>query len=99
MGPSGGVVQRGVVLLAQLFGSGGGHLGASLRRRGLRRRAATPESTYGAGVWHDDALFGKAGCMQPEIGHPVVSVFRSRLLKDAETSGYGELAARMEDRA
>ena len=37
--------------------------------------------------------------MEPETAHPVVTVFRSRLLADAEANGYGELAAHMEDRA
>ncbi len=46
-----------------------------------------------------DAVFGKAGPMEPETAHPVVTVFRSRLLADAEANGYGELAAHMEDRA
>ena len=31
--------------------------------------------------------------------HPVVTVFRSRLLPEAEANGYPELAARMEARA
>jgi heme-degrading monooxygenase HmoA len=37
--------------------------------------------------------------MEPEIARPVVTVFRSRLRRDAVTNGYGELAARMEARA
>ena len=37
--------------------------------------------------------------MEPDNEHPVVTVFRSRLRHDAEANGYGELAARMEDRA
>ena len=37
--------------------------------------------------------------MEPEIARPVVTVFRSRLRRDAEANGYGELAARMEGRA
>ena len=37
--------------------------------------------------------------MEPDTAHPVVTVFRSRLLADAEANGYGELAAHMEDRA
>ena len=46
-----------------------------------------------------DAVFGKAGPMEPDTAHPVITVFRSRLRDDAETNGYGELAARMEARA
>ncbi|MCL4446543.1 MAG: antibiotic biosynthesis monooxygenase [Actinobacteria bacterium] len=37
--------------------------------------------------------------MERETSRPVVTVFRSRLREDAEANGYGELAARMEDRA
>ena len=37
--------------------------------------------------------------MEPEIARLVVTVFRSRLRRDAEANGYAELAARMEDRA
>lgn len=37
--------------------------------------------------------------MKSEIAQPVVTIFRSRLLEDAETNGYSELAARMENRA
>jgi heme-degrading monooxygenase HmoA len=37
--------------------------------------------------------------MEPEVTHRVVTVFRSRLRRDAEANGYGELALRMEARA
>ncbi len=37
--------------------------------------------------------------MEPGTDQPVVTVFRSRLRDDAETNGYGELAAAMEARA
>ena len=37
--------------------------------------------------------------MEPEIARPVVTVFRSRLRRDAAANGYAELARRMEDRA
>jgi heme-degrading monooxygenase HmoA len=48
---------------------------------------------------HDAVHFGEAFGMEPEIARPVVTVFRSRLRREAETNGYGELAARMEARA
>ena len=89
---------------APVLGGGGiartsGRRVISLTTPPRRHDDTAPEATSGAGLRHHDALFGKAGRMQPEIGHPVVSVFRSRLLEDAETNGYGVLAARMEARA
>ena len=37
--------------------------------------------------------------MEPDTAHPVITVFRSRLLADADANGYSELATHMEDRA
>ncbi len=48
---------------------------------------------------HDAVRFDKAGRMEPEIARSVVTVFRSRLRRDAEANGYAALAARMEARA
>jgi len=63
------------------------------------RGDTTLEATSGVGIRHDAVRFGEACGMEPEIARPVVTVFRSRLRRDAETNGYGELAARMEARA
>jgi len=48
---------------------------------------------------HDAVRFGETFGMEPEIARPVVTVFRSRLRRGAETNGYAELAARIETRA
>ena len=64
-----------------------------------RHDDTVPEATSGAGLRHNAVRFGKAGRMKPEIAPPVVTVFRSRLRRDAEANGYAELAARMADRA
>jgi len=48
---------------------------------------------------HDAVRFGEACGMEPEIARPVVTVFRSRLRRDAERNGHGELVARMDARA